>query len=245
MRSNNNNDDLFDSMDVDRDWIHTEVLNRGKKKSNIASNITVVLVLLCTVLLLFIAFKDMFKKDDLTNLDNMDQIAKEQQAKEDSAKAQADLAKKQAEEEAAAKKKAEEEVMVYSVKSGDTLAGIAAQFNVSYTKIAEANALKEPFAIEIGQQLKIPGVKKTTTETTTPTTTDTNKPATTDTTKPSTTTPASTVADSGQTYTVKAGDTLATIALQYGVTYQAMGELNGMKAPYAIEIGQILKVPKK
>jgi len=231
-----NKDDFFDSMDIDRDWIHTEVLGQGKKKSNIVSNLTVILVLICTVLLLFIAFKDMFKKDDLSSLENMDSINKEQQAADDLKKAQEDQAAKDAAAAEEAKKKEEAEVMVYTVKAGDALAAIGAQFNVDFKTIAEANDLKEPYNLEVGQQLKIPGVKKT--GTTTDTTTSTTGTST-------TTNTTSTATDSGQTYTVKSGDTLAAIAAQFGVSYQAIGELNSLAAPYQIVIGQVLKIPKK
>ena len=233
-----NKDDFFDSMDIDRDWIHTEVLGQGRKKTNIVSNITVILVLVCTVLLLFIAFKDMFKKDDLSGLENMDTITKQTQQETDAEKLAAEQKAKDEAAAAEAKKKLEGETVTYTVKSGDTLAGISAEYNIAMKTIADANEIKEPYNLEIGQQLKIPGVKKA--ETTTPET-----PATNPTTTPTTTPTTSTVADSGQTYTVKGGDILSAVAAQYGVTYQSMADLNGIKAPYNIEIGQVLKIPKK
>lgn len=50
--------------------------------------------------------------------------------------------------------------------------------------------------------------------------------------------------DTGNTYTVKSGDTLAKIAAKYsGVTYQAIATLNGLKAPYTIFVGQKLRIP--
>jgi len=46
-------------------------------------------------------------------------------------------------------------------------------------------------------------------------------------------------------YTVKKGDTLIKIALTYGTTYQSIAQLNNIKSPYTIEIGQKLKIIQK
>lgn len=47
----------------------------------------------------------------------------------------------------------------------------------------------------------------------------------------------------GTTYTVKAGDTLSTIAAKYGTTYQAIANYNGIKNPNLIFVGQKIKIP--
>ena len=48
----------------------------------------------------------------------------------------------------------------------------------------------------------------------------------------------------GLTYTVVRGDTLAKIAAKYpGVTYMMIADVNGIKAPYVIQIGQKLTIP--
>ena len=44
------------------------------------------------------------------------------------------------------------------------------------------------------------------------------------------------------TYTVKKGDTLFGIGLEYGYDYKELAEINQIGAPYVIEIGQILKL---
>src|SRR5687768_6887481 len=43
-------------------------------------------------------------------------------------------------------------------------------------------------------------------------------------------------------YTVKKGDTLISIGLEYGYDYKEIAEANGLAAPYTIRIGQILKL---
>lgn len=45
----------------------------------------------------------------------------------------------------------------YTVKSGDTLIGIARQFGVTTTAIAQLNNLTNTNNIRVGQVLKIPG----------------------------------------------------------------------------------------
>lgn len=64
-------------------------------------------------------------------------------------------------------------VQNYSVKSGDTLSSIAAQFNVTVAELANENGLKEPYVIYVGQVLCIPG--GTTSSTTTTSSTSTTK----------------------------------------------------------------------
>ncbi|KPC59086.1 hypothetical protein ADL35_49250, partial [Streptomyces sp. NRRL WC-3753] len=47
------------------------------------------------------------------------------------------------------------------------------------------------------------------------------------------------------TYTVKKGDTLSGIAAAHGTTVKAMADLNGLKDPNKLAVGQKLKVPGK
>lgn len=47
------------------------------------------------------------------------------------------------------------------------------------------------------------------------------------------------------TYTVKKGDTLSAIAAAHGTTVKAMADLNGLKDPNKLAVGQKLKVPGK
>lgn len=211
-----NKNDFLEDLDSDRDWIHTEVLGQNKKKSSILSIVTFVLVLICFGLLAYIAFKGGLSGQDLSNL-NLDKVKQQQQNMSDEEKAKEEARQKLADEEAA--KKAAE-TLIYTVKSGDTLAGIGDEFGVDYKIIAEANGLEEPYSLDVGQELKIPGVKKPATET----------PAT---------------PTDGTTYTVKAGDTLADIGLSLGIDYTEIAKLNNIEPPYTLEVGQVLKIPAK
>ena len=46
-------------------------------------------------------------------------------------------------------------------------------------------------------------------------------------------------------YTIKPGDTLSGIALQYGITTDDLVKLNNIADPNAIQAGQVIKVPAK
>ena len=48
--------------------------------------------------------------------------------------------------------------------------------------------------------------------------------------------------ETSSTCTVKSGDTLSSIARKYNTTYQKLAELNGIKDPSKIYVGQVLKV---
>lgn len=51
--------------------------------------------------------------------------------------------------------KPKQTVITYTVKSGDTLSGIAKKFNTTYQEIARKNGIKNPNKIFVGQVLKI------------------------------------------------------------------------------------------
>lgn len=53
----------------------------------------------------------------------------------------------------------------------------------------------------------------------------------------------STVADSGQTYTVKDGDTLYAVGQQLGKDWKKIAELNNLEPPYSLKVGQTIKLP--
>jgi len=46
------------------------------------------------------------------------------------------------------------------------------------------------------------------------------------------------------TYTVQAGDTLAKIAAEFGVTVEEIAEANDIQDPSLINVGQVLVIPK-
>ena len=131
--------------------------------------------------------------------------------------------------------------MDYTVVAGDTISLIAARYGLVWQNVASANGLTEPYTIEIGQVLRLPGVDANTspvTTTTTPATTSTASAA-----QP-TATPAPTVASgSGGTHTVASGETIIAISAQYGADWRQVLQLNGLTETSIIQVGQTIRLP--
>ncbi len=104
-----------------------------------------------------------------------------------------------------------EGVQTYTVKSGDTLSGIASRYGTTYQKIAADNKIADPNKIYPGQVLNIYGSSNST---------QTN--------------------NTGKEYIVKSGDTLSGIASRYGTTYQKIAKDNNISNPDVIHPGQKL-----
>jgi peptidoglycan-N-acetylglucosamine deacetylase len=105
----------------------------------------------------------------------------------------------------------------YTVKSGDTLYRIALNAGVPMAEIVRLNNIADPNRIYVGQRLKIPS---------------------------KTSTPAPPPAEY-ITYTVRSGDTLYRIALNYGVSVTEIVRINNIADPNRIYVGQQLKIPRK
>lgn len=108
----------------------------------------------------------------------------------------------------------------YTVKAGDTLSGIANNYQTTVNTLARLNNLANPNLIYVGQVLTI----KQATSASQSTTATPAKPAPT------------------ATYTVKAGDTLSQIAASHGTSYQNLASLNHLSNPNEIYVGQTLKL---
>lgn len=120
-------------------------------------------------------------------------------------------------------------ISTYTVQSGDTLSGIANQFNTTYTELAQINNLSNPNKIYVGQVLQVSANQTTANSTASANTSA--APA-----KTSTTSQAET------TYTVKSGDTLSGIAGQFNTTYTELAQINNLSNPNKIYVGQVLQV---
>lgn len=109
----------------------------------------------------------------------------------------------------------------YTVKSGDTLSGIASQYNTTVNQIVSLNQLSNPNLIYVGQVLKLKNSQ---------------------TTNSSSSSSSSTATTTVGTYTVKAGDTLSAIASRYSTSSSTLASLNSLSNPNLIYVGQVLKV---
>lgn len=104
--------------------------------------------------------------------------------------------------------------IIYTVKPGDTLSGIARLYHVTVAQIVEANSIANPNLIYPGQQLTLE-IR------------DDRKQA-----------------DTYITYRVKEGDTLYAIAQRYGTTAAILGNTNHIPNPNLIYSGQVIKIPR-
>jgi LysM repeat protein len=111
------------------------------------------------------------------------------------------------------------------VQRGEILSAIALQYGVSAQAIAQANGLYNPSLIYAGQTLTIPGAS--------------GSPAANPAPAPAPSAPATT----NRTHVVQRGEILSRIALQYGVSAQAIAQANGIYNPSLIYAGQTLIIP--
>jgi LysM repeat protein len=102
----------------------------------------------------------------------------------------------------------------WTVQSGDTLARIASAWGVTVSAVAAANGITNPDLIYPGQVIHRPG-----------------------------STGAAPAPTAGNTYTVRAGDTLSAIAAAHGTSVAELVTLNHVSNPDRITVGQVLTLP--
>ncbi|MEY2406645.1 MAG: hypothetical protein QOG39_1561 [Acidimicrobiaceae bacterium] len=100
------------------------------------------------------------------------------------------------------------------VRAGDTLSRVAAREHVTVAALASANGIANVNHVEAGRLLTVPSEGGS----------DTSAPAST-------------------AYTVKVGDTLASIAARHGTTVSAIVKANSIKNPNVVVIGRNLSIP--
>ena len=101
------------------------------------------------------------------------------------------------------------------MRSGDSLYEVARRFGVSVSALQSVNGLSGS-NLRVGQKLVIPATAKVQ--------------------------PSSDDASSGETYRVRRGDTLSSIASRFGTTISTMKRINGLKSN-RLKVGQRIKLP--
>ena len=146
----------------------------------------------------------------------------------------------------------------YTVKSGDTLYGIAGQLGIPASDqaawvadVLKLNGIADVTLLRAGQEIRLPRVSATprATGTATPRPTGTAQGTTPTATAATTATPRPTVVGGGGTYTVVSGDYPFLIAQKLGVPesqqaawVQQLISLNGID-PSKLQVGQVLQLP--
>jgi len=118
----------------------------------------------------------------------------------------------------------------YVVVKGDSLAKIAKKNGVTLKALQAANPGVVPTKLKVGQKLVIPAGGKPAVAGNAAAAAPVNS--------------VGAVADAGQGYTVKSGDTLTKIAKKNGTTVKAIEAANGLSTT-KIKVGQKLKIPAK
>jgi LysM repeat protein len=119
----------------------------------------------------------------------------------------------------------------YAIQTGDTITAIAQRHGVTVQAILDANALTRASIIYPGQTITIPGAMVAASATT-PAPVAIESAA-----------PALPVTSGGQSYVIRAGDTVSGIAQLHGVTTQAILGANGLERASIIYPGQTLTIP--
>ena len=130
----------------------------------------------------------------------------------------------------------------YTVQPNEGLISIARKFGIDYLALAAANGIEEPYIIHPGQILQIPtdgSAQPQNSAAPTPAAPAAPAPA------HEAAAPASPAAQPSTpgSYTVQTGDSLSKIATKFGTNYLVLADINGLAAPYIVNIGQVLSVP--
>lgn len=104
---------------------------------------------------------------------------------------------------------------VYVIRSGDTFFSLAQRFGTTVEAIMTANPGVNPNALQVGQEICIPVAP-----------------------------PAPTCPPGAFSYTIRAGDTLFSLARRYNTTVSAIIRLNPGIDPNNLRVGQIICIPR-
>lgn len=114
-----------------------------------------------------------------------------------------------------------------TVAPGDTLYSLAQMYGTTVDALARENNLSVPYALSVGQKLKVPVEKESGAVQTVAVPADAN----------------TTTRVELSEITVAAGDTLYSLSRRYSVPVNDLAVMNNLSVPFALSVGQKLKVP--
>jgi membrane-bound lytic murein transglycosylase D len=119
----------------------------------------------------------------------------------------------------------------HRVRRGETLTGLAAEYDVTVSQLRKWNALGESESIRAGQRLRISAPGRQATPAPVPSELKISSAG------------AQSPSPSSRVHVVRKGETLGGLARQYGVSVQALREANGLSERDPIRAGFALKIP--
>lgn len=136
-------------------------------------------------------------------------------------------------------RKLNNEPVSYKIQSGDTLIGVANRYGVSVSDLAAANGLSTTSNLIRGKTLTIPAAGGSSGKSNSSASSSTSKTSSSANNTATATTPKSAT----ETYTVKRGDGLISLARRFETSTQNLAALNGIATNAQLQVGQKLTVP--
>lgn len=127
------------------------------------------------------------------------------------------------------------QTLVYQVKAGDTLAGIAAQFGLTARDLETANNLAPGTIVAIGRELAIPEHTNAKAGAELEKLLDSRQPAG--------RTASGAGGENGKFYTIQRGDNPASIARKFKITASELLRVNNIDDPKKLQVGQRILIP--
>ncbi len=127
-----------------------------------------------------------------------------------------------------------------TVQSGQTMYSLAKANGLSVTQLASANSISYPYSVNVGQRLTVPGIASPSSPVASFTPKQTASPRYQAASAPA---PEKRNFTTDATHRVKAGETLFSLGRTYNQNPYAIAKHNNLQAPYALNVGQLVKIP--
>lgn len=129
----------------------------------------------------------------------------------------------------------------HTVKRGETLYSIAKRYGQNYRTVAKWNNIPPPYTLRVGQRLRVAATSTPKKQTSQSYSSSLSSSPALPTSSPLLPTPSSQRNDV-VSHVVQAGDTVSSVAQQYGYSVEQIAYWNGLSSPYELQIGRRLRV---